>query len=863
MSLVAGDRLGPYEILALIGAGGMGEVYRALDPRVGREVAIKVSAQQFNERFDREARVIAQLNHPNICTLFDVGPNYLVMELVEGEAPQGPLPLETALLYARQIADALEAAHEKGIVHRDLKPGNIKITPSGVVKVLDFGLAKTGGISAMPSEHSPTLSMSETQAGVILGTAAYMSPEQAKGKPVDKRADIFSFGVVLYEMLTGQRMFAGESLQETLAGVLKEEPKLDRVPPETRLLLSRCLEKDPRKRLRDIGDAMPLVEQAPQAPVQGRRFGKLPWAISAVLALLAAVAFWAPWKTAPPAEITRFQMNAPENTDLGIYLVLSPDGRKLAFTAQGKDGRTRIWVRDLDAVAARLLPGTEISSGFGSPFWSPDSRYIAFADGNRLKKVDAAGTTPPVTMSEVKGTVGQGSWGRDGVIVFGGRGDRSPIRRVPEAGGEAAPVTVIDAKAGETFHSFPFFLPDGRHFLYFRVAGKEHQGVYVGSLDSKPEEQSTQSLLLADFAAVYAPAPNGGEGRLLFLREGTLLAQPFDPARLTLSGSAAPVAEAVGSSNIYGYFSAAANGTLAYRTGGGQNGNQITWVDRQGKAAGTVGEPGLGNFKLSPDGTHLAASRLDNGNIDIWLVELARGITTRFTFDRAEENTPIWSSDGSRVIYRSNRASNFDLYQKAASGAGDEELLVQSAGAKWPDDTSHDGRYLLYEELGSDGKENLWTMPMQGERKPQAWLQTPFAEWGGHFSPDDRWIAYQSDESGTYEVYVRAFSPGGSGGAASAKYQVSNGGGQRPLWRKDGKELYYLGPNRTIMAVDVTSTQGFQTGAARPLFQLGSDRFLYDARGDGQQFLVPVPGGGASAPSPITIVLNWASSWKK
>src|SRR5689334_9198081 len=460
MSLAPGSKLGVYEIVEKIGAGGMGEVYRARDPRVGRDVAIIVSAEKFGERFEREARTIASLNHPNICTLYDVGPDYLVMELIEGESPEGPLPLETVLHYARQIADALEAAHDKGVVHRDLKPGNIKITSSGLVKVLDFGLAKTAALAQAPSENSPTLSMDETKAGVILGTAAYMSPEQAKGRTVDKRADIWAFGVVLYEMLTGKRLFAGETLQETLAGVLKEEPKLDRAPAQARFLLSRCLEKDPKRRLRDIGDAMSLVQVAPPQTAGGPRARLLPWAAAAVFALAAGIAFWAPWRVPPAAETTRFQMFAPENDGFGIYLVFSPDGRKLAFTAQGKDGRTRIWVRDMNAASPRLLPGTEIASGFGSPFWSPDSRYVAFADGNKLKKVDSAGNAPPVTMAEVSGTVGQGSWSKEGVILFGGRGDSSPIRRVPDTGGDATPVTFVDRKAKETFHGFPFFLPD-------------------------------------------------------------------------------------------------------------------------------------------------------------------------------------------------------------------------------------------------------------------------------------------------------------------------------------------------------------------------------------------------------------------
>ena len=597
MSLSAGTRLGPYEILAPIGAGGMGEVYRATDTRLHREVAVKVSAERFSERFEREAKAIAALNHTNICTVHDVGPNYLVMELVEGPTlaeriKQGPIPLDEALKIARQIGEALEAAHEKGVVHRDLKPGNVKIKPDGTVKVLDFGLAKMDGGYATASENSPTLTMGETKAGVILGTAAYMAPEQARGKQVDKRADIWAFGVVLNEMVTGKRLFGGEDLSEVLASVIKEEPRWDVVPPKLQRLLKACLEKDPKRRLRDIGDAWRLLEEPPaplaapsRSPGPGKRIGTAGWIAAGVFALAAGGVSVVHFREqAPVAELVRFQVPPPAKNNFDIYLALSPDGRHLAFTATGTDGLIRIWVRDLETLEARPLNGTD---GAGSLMWSPDSRAIAFGMGNQLKKVDIAGG-PPLTLCDSPNTVGSGAWSKSGVVIFGGRG-AGPLRQVSEAGGAASPVTALE---GGGYHSFPSFLPDGRHFIYYRSAGgPEKQGIYLGSLDAKPNEQSSKRLVATSFGAVYGPSSNGGTGRVLFLREGTLMAQPFDDKRLELAGEAVPVAEHVGSTNQYGNFSAAANGSLVYRTGSAGN-TQLTWLDSQGKALNPVGESG-------------------------------------------------------------------------------------------------------------------------------------------------------------------------------------------------------------------------------------------------------------------------------
>ena len=578
MPLSAGTHLGPYEILVLIGAGGMGEVYKATDTRLRREVAVKVSAERFSDRFEREARAVAALNHPNICTLFDVGPNYLVMELVEGDTlaeriSLGAIPLEEALTIARQIADALEAAHEKSITHRDLKPANIKIKPDGMVKVLDFGLAKIAAASAPQRADSPTLTLGMTEAGMIMGTAGYMAPEQAKGKPVDKRADIFAFGVVLYELLVGSRLFDGETVSETLASVIKEEPRLERVPERVRRLLGRCLEKDPKKRLRDIGDAWELldaVETPPPAHVGNLRHGWLWPAIAALFVVTTAVLSFLHFREQPPAApgTLRFQIFAPEKTTLGNYLNLSPDGRKLAFTTLDASGVFRPWVRFLDSLEARPVAENATNS---IPFWSPDSRFVAFQMQGKLRKVDAAGG-PSVALCDTPAAVFRGgAWSRDGVILFGG-GDGG-LSRVSAEGGVPAPVTTLDLARHESFHGYPSFLPDGRHFLYLRSSSQaEESGVYLGSLDAKPEQQNSKRLLNTPFGAVFAASTGAGPGHVLFLRENTLMAQPFDTNRLELAGEAVPIAEQVGSlQGSYGYFSASATGSFCLPGRHGRN----------------------------------------------------------------------------------------------------------------------------------------------------------------------------------------------------------------------------------------------------------------------------------------------------
>jgi serine/threonine protein kinase/Tol biopolymer transport system component len=883
MALSVGDKLGPYEVLAPIGAGGMGEVYRARDSRLGRDVAIKTSAERFNERFEREARAIAALNHPNICHVYDVGENYLVMELIEGESPQGPLPLETVLNYARQIAEALDAAHEKGIVHRDLKPGNIKITPDGTVKVLDFGLAKVGGISKPQSDDSPTITMAATEAGMILGTAAYMSPEQARGKAVDKRADIWAFGVVLYELFTGKRPFGGETLTDTFVSVVKEDPDWNLVPAQVRGLVRRCLEKDPKRRLRDIGDAMLLLDaqQSPAAaavPPPAKAATLWPrlavaFAILVTIALIAlAIVHFRP---APAAATVRFKASLPDNVsfaDIGS-IALSPNGNKLAFVGSSSDGATRVWVRNLDSLDAQPVPGSETIATSVPLFWSPDGRFLAFQAGGKLKKIDASGGAVQ-TICDAASELDEGSWNRDGVIIFSLGGH---VMRVSDAGGTPSDLTSPDTSRAETAHLWPTFLPDGKHFLYERQSTKpEYAGFYVGSLDAKPQEQDKKRVLAAGYQPVYSPPSGSGTGHLLFLREGTLFAQPFDAGKIELSGEPVPIAEQIGSIGQLGYFSASANGALAYRAGGAQIVNyQLTWFNRKGEQAGTPGEPGrYGTVKLSPDGKRAAVVRVDSDNPDVWVIDLSSGGSSRFTFDPASDGQPVWSADGSQIAWISNRGGGTGIYRKASNGAGGDELLYKSNGPSMTlTDWSRDGRFIIYHSVSPQTKSDIWALPVgpdsNGDRKPIPVIQTPAVELGGYLSPDSRWIAYLSDESGRQELYVQPFNPTSQSGATqiSGKWMVSRGSQGMARWSADGKELAFINTAGELMSVDVTANPVFQASPPKLLFPLprafrsesGNPGARADAARDLQRFLLSIPAKQTTRQE-MTVVLNWQSA---
>jgi eukaryotic-like serine/threonine-protein kinase len=861
MTFTSGHKLGPYEIVAPIGAGGMGEVYRALDPRMGREVAIKVAAEQFSERFDREVRAVAALNHLNICTLHDVGPNYLVMELVEGPTlaeriEQGAIPLEDALHIARQIGDALDAAHERGIIHRDLKPANIKLKADGTVKVLDFGLAKVADAQTdARAIDSPTLTVGATQAGMILGTAAYMAPEQARGRAVDKRADIWAFGVVMFEMLIGRRLFQGEDVSETLAAVIKEDIPWNLAPARLRRLLQSCLERNPKRRLRDIGDAWRLLEDTPQV-VGASKQHWLAWGAAVLFATVAVVAFWAPWRipsTATPS--MRFQIPLPEKT-IGGFAALSPDGRWLVFRGTGSDGVNRLWVRAMDSLEARPLRGTEGATT--PPFWSPDSRFIAFDSAGRLKKIDISGG-PPQPICDFPGVTIGGSWNKDDVIVFGTLG---PIMRVSAAGGVASAVTALNDSRAENRHILPVFLPDGRHFLYLKISSAlENSGIYVGSLlESKTLDQDSRPLVATTFGPVYVPSTKS-RGHLLFLRDQLLMSQLFDERRLELMDDAIPLAEQVGSYINAGAFSASA-GVLVYRAGGvGGLNLQLTWLDAQGKVDRIVSDPGpYSNLALAPDGIRSAVARVDqqSASRDIWIVDFGRNTSTRFTFSGAANGYPIWSPDGTRVVFSSNKDGAYNLYLKLASMVKDEELLLKSSEVKTPTGWSSDGKFLLYTVADPKRKSDLWILPLEGDRKPVSLIATPFNESEGRFATDDRFIAYVSDESGHSEVYVREFRSTSVG----AKLLVSKNGGTNPRWRADGKALFYSAPDGTVMRVEVNAGKTFQAGVPQPLFKLPPGATTFDMTGDGKRFFsgVPVEQG---AQAPFTVVLNWQADLKK
>ena len=884
----SGTKLGPYAILAPLGAGGMGEVYRARDSKLNRDVALKILPAMFTDdaermaRFRREARVLASLNHPNIGSIYGLEEwnnfRVLVLELVEGPTladriTGGAVPLEEALAIARQIAEAVAYAHEKGVTHRDLKPANIKITPEGNVKVLDFGLAKVlegpKNLDSDPSQ-SPTFGNPTTLEGMILGTAAYMSPEQAKGRPVDKRADIWAFGVVFYELLTGRHLFQRETASDTLAAVLKEEPDWNRIPVKVRPLLRHCLEKDPKRRLRDIWD-MHLLLETSSVPVQTRR-PWLAWGLVGVFLVAFAALSLIHFRERPLVLApVQFQISPSGSMPQGDAFAVSPDGRHLAFAATGSDGATRLWIRDLESMEVRVLsdsyPVSVKHHRVVPPFfWSPDSRFMGFQAGRKLVKIEVSGG-PAQPLCDVRGNIVGGSWNRDSVIVFADnvRG----LMQVSAAGGVASPLTTLDPSRKEIVHVLPSFLPDGRHFLYLRASSTpENSGVYVGSLNTKPEEQDSRRRLATTSGPVYVPSSDSDSGQVLFLRQGTLMAQSFDARRLELSGEAVPVAEKVGSFLDYGLFSASSNGVLVYRSAVGQN-YQLTWLDRQGRLLASVAEPGgYTSMALSPDGRRVAVSRTNPENTpnwDVWLLDVGRNTSTRLTYEEVRATFPVWSADGSSVIFGSVHGDKIGLYLKLASGAGDERLLLKStAGDKYATSYSRDGRFLLYAVENPETKSDLWVLPLQSDRKPIPFLSTEFNESSGQFSPEGHWIAYTSDESGRDEIYVRDFSSGSAQGSwdAASKWLISKGGGTDPRWRADGKELFYVASDGKLMSVDISAKPVFEAGDPRPLFQLPPGFIGGDVTADGRRFLIGVP-LEQSASVPFTVVLNWQSALKK
>jgi len=874
----------------------MGEVYRARDTILKRDVALKVLPAALAHdpermaRFQREAELLASLNHPSIAIIHGLvdseGQRALVMELVPGETlgdrmRHGVLPPEEALIVARQIAEALEAAHEKGVVHRDLKPGNVMITPSGLVKVLDFGLASmVQGASSTPPDpaNSPTLTMNMTQAGVILGTAAYMSPEQAAGTMVDKRADIWSYGVVLWEMLSGRRLFGGDTIAHTLADVLRAPIDFDKTaaPAPIKNLLRRCLDRDPKTRLRDIGEARvavakyladPQSETEVAGPHGSPPKRRLAWAISAVLAAALGTIGFIHFREQPPQQPdpVRFQIQPGLTLGAAGPFSISPDGRKMVLVAAGPDGTTRLWIRSLDSLELRSLPGTETAPNVPPPFWSPDSRWIAYDASGKLKKVAVTGG-PPQTLSAVSAPVVGGSWNRDDTILFSV--NLGGIMQIPASGGTPVPLTVLDASRKEAGHVFPTFLPDGRHFIYLSISTlAENSGVYVGSMDTKASEQPRRKVVGTEYGPAYVPPVNSvsGVGHLLFRREKSLMAQPFDDRTQELSGEAVPVAEGLNSFLANGFFSASNNGVLVHRAGGGQN-SQLTWFDQQGGVVGAVGEPGYyESLALSPDNKQTVFSRLDFQTIsqDLWLLDFSRGATIRFTFGAGLASNPVWSPDGSRIAFAATRDGQSSFYQKLASGAKDQEVLLNvpaAAGFPFPTSWSRDGRFLAYTAVDAKTGSDVWVLPLEN-RKPFPLLHTQFSESNGQFSPDMRWVAYGSNESGREEVYVRAFSPDNPESASTGKWIVSKGGGMTPKWRAYGKELTYVRPDGKLMSVAIAGGAAFQAANPRELIQLTTGGGPVDVAADGRVLqAIPVEKNSQVA---FTVVLNWQVSLKK
>ncbi len=864
-----------YRIVAKVGAGGMGEVFRATDTRLNRDVALKLLTGPLAEdparmaRFEREAQVLASLNHPNIAAIYGLeeagGTRALAMEMVEGPTladriAAGPVPLLDALDIAAQIAEALEYAHDRGIVHRDLKPGNVKISNEGMVKVLDFGLAKAAEPSLLTGDpmKSPTITLPISHIGLIMGTAAYMSPEQASGRPVDKRSDIWSFGVVLWELLTGERLFDGETVSHTLADILRAEIDLSRLPRQTpgrvRTLLARCLDRNVRTRLRDIGEARIVLddllanpasaaepaEEAPR-PARSMFWRLLPWAAALLLLATAVGLALYPYRGRRTASYpVRFVVPQPPKAVVRAQdmPVISPDGQTLAFTAIHPNGDALLWLRPLNSLEARPVPGTEAAY---FPFWSPDSRAVAFFSGSRLKKVQVAGGAP-VTLCEDLMALGMGgTWSRESGIVIGIEG--GPLQRVTDSG-EAVPLFKLDRGRNETSQIWPQFLPDGRSFLYVSRSTKPGaMGVYTGSIGM----DRTRQLMGGETVPWFAPPAH-----LLFTRQQTLLAQPFDPRKLELSGEPFLVAEGVGRIiETHGsLYSASQNGTIVYR-GSSSPGQQIAAYTREGRFVSAIGTPGLiRQIALSPEQKRLVMERLDTKTRtwDLWLFELEGGILSRLTFDPLNDSDPVWSPDSRRIAFNSDRNGAFDLFSKEIGGI-DEALLLRSAGKKVPEEWLKDDTILFGDQAGRQ----YFRLALGGPREPVELLHSEFTHDELHVSADQKTVAYGSIESGRWEVYVASY-PGWTN-----KRQVSNNGGGQPRWRNDGRELYYLSPDGRMMAVDVRAGTRIETGPPRVLFQTrlrpGATMEQYAVTDDGNRFFLVE--SILEGDQPMIVLLNW------
>ncbi len=886
MALTSGARLGPYEILSAIGAGGMGEVYKARDTRLDRTVAIKIlppalaADPQFLDRFDREARAVSHLNHPNVCTLFDVGQqddhHFIVMEFLDGESladrlareKDHGLPLPEALRIAVEIGSALDAAHRAGIVHRDLKPGNIVLTKggglrqgSGQAKLLDFGLAKTGvaAMSASGGTMMPTTPANITAQGTILGTFQYMAPEQLEGVEADARTDIFAFGAVLYEMITGRKAFHGQTQVSLIGSILKDEPSpistiTPLSPPALDWVVRKCLAKAPEKRWQSASDLVSQLEwlvqssglatailPAAHAPSSVRRV----WMLAAV-AGLAVAAFLGGMVLRRPAaraqNTVRLSLLPPAGVSMGEFAI-SLDGGRLAFEGNADSGASQIWWRSFDTIDAQPLKGTENAV---HPFWSPDGRSLAFYAQGKLKRIDVPGGSPQ-TICDSAGGGGSGAWSSEGVIVFG-TSFGEPLHRVSAAGGVPSAATTMGAK--EAAHLYPAFLPDGKHFLYFvRSAQRDVHGIYLASLDAPAGTR----IASGDTAAEYAPP-----GYLLFARDGALVAQAFETSTLKPAGDVTTLAERVDVIEDVNKarFAVSRDGRLIYRVASSVR-SQLVWLDTHGQAAVAGQADGSSNIALSPDERRVVFDRPDRQTsaIDLWMFDLGRGIASRATSAPSNDYSPVWSPDGSRVVFSSDRgpAGYYDLFEKPAAG-GEERELLKSDADKQATDWSRDGRFIVFNEFSKSTRGDIWVLPIAGDRKPAPFLRTSAQELGGRFSPDGRWIAYETLESGDLEVIVQPFP------ATGAKFQASVGGGSSPRWGRDGQTLFYLTRERKLMAVAIRYQPGFEAAAPSAVFTIpkGTD---YAVARDGRVLVNQITGDPGAVP--LTVVFDWSAGLKR
>jgi serine/threonine protein kinase len=905
MSITPGTRIGPYEVTSQLGEGGMGVVFRARDSRLQRDVALKLLPAHFANdpdrlaRFQREAQVLASLNHPNIAQIYGLeqaGSSCIVMELVEGDTLAdrvkcGPIPIEDALRISRQIVDALEAAHARGIVHRDLKPANIKLTPEGKVKVLDFGLAKAlaGPSSGINASNSPTV-MDGSVVGVVMGTAAYMSPEQARGKDVDARTDIWAFGCVLYEMLTGRQVFEGETATDIIAKIIAGHPDWNLLPNTTtspiRVLLSVALSKEPQQRLQHVGDVRPFLNSElfaerrnASASPQAHR-GRV-WLAAGVTAILVISVLVSLLLYSRPATVEpdAFRFETLAAGVVASNLSVSPDGRVLAYTAVGV-GRRSIWIQPIGSITARPLQGTEGATGL---FWSPDNRHVAFFAENKLKKIDVSSGAVQ-TISEAV-TTARGAWNRDDTILFTSPANpgRVPgflgLVRVSATGGPVTPVTEANLPGKELFHIVPQFLSGGRRFVF--NAGdapgpRPKFAVYLGALESS---SVTRLLDIGEVGvdtgnslAFYAP------GYLLFIRNRALMAQRLDETNQTLSGEPVVIAENVANGHV------SQNGVLVYQHRSDQtfdrNRQQLLWLDRSGKRVGEAAPAAAYEApSISRDGRRLALGIAGSSaaGLDIWAIDLATTVPAQLTFEPGIDTLPIWSPDGTRIAFASDRGENRlnaprAIYQKLSNGSGADQLLFEPDPLELaiPQDWSPDGQNILFfRQRGNSTQSDLWMLPSSGAMKPSAYLTSPHRKRHAQFSPDGRWIAYTSEEFGDPNIIVQPFPD-----PAQGKWRISLKGGVQPRWRRDGRELFYLALDGTLTAVPVKSGPTFEWGAALPLFQTGtsprggSPAFSYDVTPDGQRFLFMTPAAppateSNSTPNPITVVINWTAALRK